>query len=152
VDVNLCKIQKIINFTHFVPKIFHIGLKIVYIYTFVTITVYIYIVIIVLQINILFYFLSHRSKLSLLPHFSLSLSLSLSKEHNQSPIHPPPQPNTTPLPSLQHIIIQPKNQWKIKPKIKRKLNPKSIKNKTKTHAEAAVTGAMEAWVEYSLLP
>ena len=131
-NVNLCKIPKVTNFTHFVPKIFHINpSKIVYIYPSVSI-MYIYTVNVGLQINILFYFLSHWSELSLLPHFtlflSISLSLSSSKEHSWSTIHPPLQPSTTRLPPLQHIIIQPKNQWKIKPKINRKSNPKSNQN------------------------
>ena len=51
--------------------------------------------------------------------FYTFLSLSSSKEHSRSTIHPPPL--------LQHIIIQPKNQWEIKPKINWKSNPKSIK-------------------------
>ena len=131
-NVNLSKIPKVTNFTHFVPEIFHINpSKIVYIYPSVSI-MYIYTVNVGLQINILFYFLSHWSELSLLPHFtlflSISLSLSSSKEHSRSTIHPPLQPSTTRLPPLQHIIIQPKNQWKIKPKINRKSNPKSNQN------------------------
>ena len=93
-NVNLCKIPKVTNFTHFVQKIFHINpSKIVYIYPSVSV-MYIYTVNVGLQINILFYFLSHWSELSLLPHFtlflSISLSLSSSKEHSRSTIHSRP--------------------------------------------------------------
>ena len=39
--VNLCKIQKVTNFTHFTPKIFHISpSKVVQIYTFATVTMH----------------------------------------------------------------------------------------------------------------
>ena len=42
-DVKVCKMQKVTNFTHFVQKIFHVGTSIiVYIYTFATVIVHIY--------------------------------------------------------------------------------------------------------------
>ena len=138
-NVNLSKIPKVTNFTHFVPEIFHINpSKIVYIYPSVSI-MYIYTVNVGLQINILFYFLSHWSELSLLPHFtlflSISLSLSSSKEHSRSTIHPSTtstqhHPITTITthnnPTKKSMENQTKNQQKIEPKIKPKLMPKLL--------------------------
>ena len=79
----------------------------------------------------IFYIIFSLTGLSSL-FFLISLSLSPFpslhlKKQSRSTIHLPPQSSTTPPPPLQHIIFQPKNQWKIKPKINRKWNPKSIK-------------------------
>ena len=53
-DVKLCKIQKAANFTHFVPKFFHISLSnTVYIYTFAIVTLHIYTVTVVMYTIIL---------------------------------------------------------------------------------------------------
>ena len=51
-DVKLCKIQKVTNFTHFAPKIFHFNLsKTVYIYTCATVTMHIDVYPIILLIS-----------------------------------------------------------------------------------------------------
>ena len=66
VDINICKIQKITNFTHFTPKIFYISpSKIVYIYTFATIIVHIYTITVTVHTIILL--------ISQFPTFFLSL-------------------------------------------------------------------------------
>ena len=78
VDVNICKIQKATNFTHFTPKIFHISpSKTVYIYTFTIVTMHIYMVTIAVYPIILL--ISHFAPffLSLL-HLQKQLKLFLS--------------------------------------------------------------------------
>ena len=77
-DVNICKIQKATNFTHFTPKIFHISpSKTVYIYTFAIVTMHIYMVTIAVYPIILL--ISHSAPffLSLL-HLQKQLKLLLS--------------------------------------------------------------------------
>ena len=112
-DVNICKIQKTTNFTHFTPKIFHISLfKTVHIYTFATVTVRtvivaVYPIILLISHFAPFFSLSSPSvkptHTSSLPHYFL-----LPLIHTNTPTQTNQHKNTqNPEPTISHCLTEP---------------------------------------------
>ena len=113
-DVNICKIQKAINFTYFTPKIFHISpSKIVHIYTFTTVIMHIYTVTIIVSyyfINFSFHSLFSHSSPSAKPTHTSSLPhhLLLPLIHTNTPTQTNQHRDTqNPKPTISHCLIEP---------------------------------------------